>query len=274
MRPPTFFPSKLGRALAVAALALGVFATPAIAGIAPEEANSANAESIRTAYWVMLIVVVVIGLVLLGALLAAFRRFRDGGAPERPRQLTAGRGVAAKATAGLSVVAAAIFVFGVAMTGGARSVEADENAEAIDIRAVGMQWLWRYEYPVQESGASPGIATVFSYQDLVVPVDTTVNIDLTSVDVLHRWFVPALGGQLTAVPGETSEMSFRAEEEGVFEGRSTEFSGTSYPAMRTRVRVVSQAAYDQYLEDLEADLAAGRQAVASEAPAAEEDQGA
>ncbi len=244
-----------------------------MAGIAPEEANSANAESIRTAYWVMLIVTLALGLALLGAILTAFRRFRADG-PERPRQLTAGRGVVGRAAAGLAVLATAIFIFGVAMTGGARSVEADESAESIDIKVVGMQWLWRYEYPVEESGASPGIATVFSYQDLVVPVDTTVNLDVTSVDVLHRWFVPALGGQRTAVPGETAELSFRADEEGVFEGRSTEFSGTSYPAMRTRVRVVSEEAYDQYIDDLQADLEAGRQAVAPEAPVAAEDQGA
>ncbi len=265
--PPSFFPPRSGRALAVAALALAVLTPQAMAGIGPDQAHSPNAEEIRTTYWVMLAVALVIGVVMLGGLLAAFRRYRESDAAATPPQTRAGRGVIGKVAVGLGAAATAIFVFGVVMTGGARSVEADASAKPIEINAVGMQWLWRYEYPVTESGASPGIATAFSYQELVVPVDTTIEINLTSIDVLHRWFVPALAGQLTAVPGEIAETSFRADEEGLFAGRSTEFSGTSYPAMRTWVRVVSQAEYERYLDGLAADLAAGRGAVAPDTEA-------
>jgi heme/copper-type cytochrome/quinol oxidase subunit 2 len=159
----------------------------------------------------------------------------------------------------------AIFIFGVVMTGDAREAEADADAESLDIDVVGQQWLWRFEYPVQAGSASEGIATVFSYNELVVPVDTTVNLSIDSTDILHRWFIPALGGQVEAVPGEIAETSFRADSEGVYPGQSTRFSGTAYPAMRAWVRVVSADEYEQYVEELTADLQAAQEEVASAA---------
>jgi cytochrome c oxidase subunit II len=255
----------LGRALAVVALALAAFAAPAGAAIVPESAESPNAEAIRTSYWVMLIVTLVIGVALIAGLLVAARRFRASGDDRsEPRRLTAGRGVIGRVGAGLGAVALAIFIFGVVMTGDARDAEADESAESLDINVVGQQWLWRFEYPDSESET---ISTVFSYNELVVPVDTTVNLSIDSTDVLHRWFIPALGGQVEAVPGEVVETSFRAEEEGVYAGQSTEFSGTAYPAMRAWVRVVSLDEYEQYVADLAADLGTAQEEVIEEVAA-------
>ena len=252
----------LGRALAVATLALAVFAVPASAAIAPDSAQSPNAEEIRTAYWVMLAVALVIGVALLAGLLTATRRFRARGEAREPRRLTAGRGVVGRVGAALGALAVAIFVFGVVMTGDAREAEADESAESLDIDVIGQQWVWRFEYPDSQSET---IATVFSYTELVVPVDTTINLSFDSTDVLHRWFIPSLGGQVEAVPGEVVETSFRADEEGVYEGQSTQFSGTAYPAMRASVRVVSQDEYEEYVAGLAEDLAAAQEDVALQA---------
>jgi cytochrome c oxidase subunit 2 len=253
----------LGRALAVATLALVIFAAPASAGIAPDAAHSPNAEDIRTSYWVMLVVALLVGIPLVAGLLVAARRFRSRGETDpEPRRLTAGRGVMGRVGAVLGAIAVAIFVFGVVMTGDAREAEADESAESLDIDVIGQQWLWRFEYPDSQSET---IATVFSYGELVVPVDTTINLSIDSTDIVHRWFIPELGGQVEAVPGEIVETSFRADEEGVYEGQSTMFSGTSYPAMRAWVRVVSQEEYEQYVADLAENLATAQQEVAERA---------
>jgi cytochrome c oxidase subunit II len=262
----------LGRALAVAMLLLGALAAPAgAAGLGPDGGASGTADSIRTSYWVMLIVILAIGIPLLAGLLVAARRFRTDGAAT-PRRVTAGRGVIARVSGVFAVLAVAIFVFGIVMTRDARDADADASGEALDINVVGQQWLWRFEYPRDpEAQASPGIATVFSYGELVVPVDTTVNLNIDSTDVLHRWFIPELGGQVEAVPGEIAQTTFRADEEGVYEGQSTEFSGTGYPALRARVRVVSAEEYDQYVQDLADDIAEAQSAV-QESVAAEESQ--
>jgi cytochrome c oxidase subunit II len=256
VRPPTSRLPKLGRALAAATLALFVLAAPAgAAGLGPDAGHSGGADSIRTAYWVMFVVAFAIGIPLLVGLIVAVRRFRSTGDAE-PRRVTAGRGVMTRVGGGFALLAVAIFVFGVVMTRDARDADADASGEPIDIAVVGQQWLWRFEYPrAPDVAASPGIATVFSYNELVVPVDTTVNLSIDSTDVIHRWFIPALGGQVDAVPGEIAQTSFRADEEGVYEGQSTEFSGTGYPAMRAQVRVVSADEYEQYVQELGDDLA-------------------
>jgi cytochrome c oxidase subunit II len=271
VRPPTSRLPKIGRVLAVAIVVMAACAAPASAAIAPDASHSPNADTIRTSYWVMLVVATLIGLALLGGLLVAARRFRAREDAEvEPRRLTAGRGAIGRVGGILGAVAVAIFVFGVVVTGDAREAEADAEADSLNIDVVGQQWLWRFEYPVdEEAGATTGIATVFSYNELVVPVDTTVNLSIDSTDVVHRWFIPSLGGQVEAVPGEVAETSFRADEEGVYEGQSTEFSGTGFPAMRAWVRVISREEYDQYVTDLADDLSAAQEAVTEGPPSGE-----
>jgi heme/copper-type cytochrome/quinol oxidase subunit 2 len=217
-------------------------------------------------------------------------RFRERrGADAAP--IAAGRGFTRRASAPFAVLAAAAFIFGIVITREARTVEpsgpaglqaaaartaqvgvnglpsaltssaaaaaADEGAEGtapgadpLQINAVAQQWLWRFEYPGEEA---PGQGT-FSYGELVVPVDTSVLLSIDSTDVIHTWFVPDLGGQVQAVPGSIVQTWFRADETGVYEGASTEFSGTGYPAMQPRVRVVEPAAYQDYVETLRRDL--------------------
>jgi cytochrome c oxidase subunit II len=129
------------------------------------------------------------------------------------------------------------------------------------IDAIAQQWLWRFFYPggpessgkYSSSGGRPGDRT-FSYVDLTVPVDTTVVLNITSTDVLHRWFVPALGGQVDAVPGQVTHTWFRADRTGVFPGQSTSFSGSGYSTMRIFVHVVSPSDYQQFLQTQTSDL--------------------
>ena len=65
-----------------------------------------------------------------------------------------------------------------------------QSQAPLQIKACGQQWIWRYEYP----------DGTFSYYKLVVPVDTTVILNLCSTDVVHRWWVPDLGGKFDATP--------------------------------------------------------------------------
>ena len=262
-------PSPGRLVFALAALLALALAQPASAAIAPDAAHSPNAEDMRTGYWVMLIVATLLSLALIGGLLVAVRRFRSDGSSEQPRHLTAGRGFIAKVGAVLTALAVAIFVFGIVVSNGVRDATAEEGVEEMEIQAVAQQWLWRFGYPEQAEGSfSEGISTIFSYGELVVPVDTLVTLNIRSTDVIHSWFVPALGPQIWAVPGETQELSFIADEEGVYPGRSTVFSGAAgYPVMRAFVRVVSADEYADYIESKDAELQEGQAAVREEAEA-------
>jgi cytochrome c oxidase subunit 2 len=262
--------------IALASVAGLLLASPALAiPIAPEQAHSPNAEDITTGYWVMLIVGGAIGLAINVALVMAILRFRARRGAE-PRRVQSGRGLQGRVTGALSLLALVLFVFGIILTERARDVEpsgpdgleaslalsAQTNISApvdvapLEINVSGQRWLWRFEYPTDSASRT------FSYQELVVPVDTAVVLRITSVDVMHRWWVPALGGQVDAIPGQHQETWFKADEVGVYEGQSTAFSGPSYPTMTATVRVVSAEEYQAWLEQQAADLAEAQRAVA------------
>jgi len=261
---------RLASLLVLAGLALVVAAAPAQATVlGPRAGHSPNADDIRTAYWVVLAIAALAAIALHAALIVAVVRFRARRG-RVPRRVAARPGAFLRPAAPLAVAAAFLFVFGIVMAGKARNVEPSgpeglrasaglvaqvggvsvpSDAKPLDINAIGQWWLWRFEYPVQERGRP-----VFSYGQLVVPVDTAVVLHVTSTDVTHRWFIPALGGQVEAVPGKTSDSWFRADREGVYRGQSTMYSGSGFSAMRAWVRVVSPQEYQRFVRDKKRQL--------------------
>jgi len=190
-------------------------------------------------------------------LLYALRRYRSERGAE-PRQVSGGRRIQFRVGALLTVFAAVLLVLGIVFTDKARETPASgpdglqvAHSEPLKIEATGQQWLWRYDYPNE----------AFSYYKLVVPVDTTVALDLVSTDVIHTWFVPDLAGKRDAVPGKHNQVVFRADEEGVFDGDSATLSGQAYAAMRTEVEVVSPEEYEAFVETQKADIQAAQDRV-------------
>ena len=294
-------PRVIRGALALAIpLALALAAPAQALQLAPETPHSPNTDDMATAYWVMLVITIVLGVAINGALIAALVRFKAKRG-RAPVSITAGRGAMTRVAGGLGVLALVIFIFGVVISQSARSVDesgpegltasasrtaqvpiSGPSASALEaadtvalsqepeggvfkpaegdplvIDAIAQQWLWRFEYP----GGTPGQRT-FSYGELVVPVDTAVVLAIDSTDVIHSWWVPALTGQVQAVPGDIAQTWFKADEVGTFEGRGTVFNGTSYPSLTAKVRVVEAAEYEAYVEGLTEDLAEAQEAVA------------
>jgi cytochrome c oxidase subunit II len=232
--------------------------------LGPETAHSPNADDINTLYWVLLVVGGGILAAINVALVAVALRYRAARG-KTPRRLHARRPLQMLVGGAFAALAILFFVLGVATTENASDVEASgpEGLQASELRtaqrdidpptgdpaplaiqADGQQWIWRYEYP----------DGTFSYYELVVPVDTAVVVELGSTDVVHRWWVPGLGGKFDAVPGESNRTWFKADEEGSYDGASYQFSGASYAAMRTRVRVVSVTEYEAWLAQQATDI--------------------
>jgi len=220
--------------------------------ISPEPSHSPQAHDTTTLYWIGLIAILLLAVAINGALIFAVRRYRSERGSE-PRQIRSAGGIQLRAGAALGALALALFVLGVVYTENAREAPASE-AKPIEISATGQQWLWRYDYPNDS----------FSYYKLVVPVDTTIVLQLLSTDVVHSWYVPELSGKFEAVPGKTNEVSFRADDEGVYEGRSANFSGQGYAAMRTEVDVVSADEYRTFIKQQKSDIQSAQDRVVSE----------
>ncbi|MBE0672750.1 MAG: cytochrome c oxidase subunit II [Anaerolineales bacterium] len=108
----------------------------------------------------------------------------------------------------------------------------------LNIRVVGHRWWWEFDYP------DLGIATA---NELHIPVDTTVQVALESVDVIHSFWVPQLSGKTDVVPGQHNTMWLTSDQVGEYLGQCAEFCGTEHALMRFKVFVDSQADFDAWV---------------------------
>ena len=128
---------------------------------------------------------------------------------------------------------------------------AHKPSNAIEISVYGQQWWWSYEYDTNGDG-KPDIVTA---NELVVPVDTPVELLVQSRDVIHSFWIPALFGTRDAVPGRIQKIEMKATSIGEFDGQCKEFCGLSHANMRARAVVLSQADYANWLRDQAKDAA-------------------
>ena len=132
----------------------------------------------------------------------------------------------------------------------------------INIKVTGYQWYWGYEYvdegvsfesfllardELEEYGYSQDEYLLATNAAVVVPVNTTVVMQLTGADVIHSWAMPAFGVKQDAVPGRLAQLWFSAEREGIYFGQCSELCGKDHAYMPITVKVVSQETYDAWL---------------------------
>ena len=139
--------------------------------------------------------------------------------------------------------------------------------ERLDVRVVGHQWWWEFEYPGQ------GVVTA---NELHIPTDRPVFLTLESketpggiaefdeegtaitenaIPVIHSFWVPRLGGKQDLVPGRIHTMTLQSDEPGTFRGQCAEFCGISHANMRLRVIAHEQAEFEDWLQDQKAEAA-------------------
>ncbi|MEX2211099.1 MAG: cytochrome c oxidase subunit II [Gaiellaceae bacterium] len=118
------------------------------------------------------------------------------------------------------------------------SIQAADSPELV-VQVEGRQFYWRFVYP---NG-------VVSFDTLRVPVDTLVRLEISSPeqDVIHSFWVPALGGKMDAIPGVDNELNFRAIRTGSFQGKCAELCGIQHGAMLATAEVLDQAEFDAWL---------------------------
>ena len=121
--------------------------------------------------------------------------------------------------------------------------------------ATGHQWWWEFEF-------AGGIFRTANEIDL--PVDKTVSADLLSVDVIHSYWVPQLGGKVDMIPGHVNRIAFVPTREGRFLGECSEYCGHQHAHMRFLVSVVSSQEFDKWFanQQLPARAPTGAQAIA------------
>jgi cytochrome c oxidase subunit 2 len=130
----------------------------------------------------------------------------------------------------------------------------------LTLKATGNQWYWAYEYPDQhiaEYTSNPLTEDQANAQKvpyklavdnpIVVPVGKTVKVLVTGADVLHAFFIPAFGVQVTAVPGKVNEVWFQTEKTGRYYGQCNELCGVNHSFMPIEVDVVNQPDFNAWV---------------------------
>ena len=119
------------------------------------------------------------------------------------------------------------------------------NGKSLNINVIGRQYIWQYVYP----GASEasGLGAPYSYEEMVVPTETTVTLDIVSADVVHSWWIPQLGGKFQAVPGYHDYTWFKIAKPGIYRGQCANLCGRGHARMIATVRAMPPALFDAWL---------------------------
>ncbi len=216
------------------------------------------------AHMVALWVCVIIGVLVFGAMAVAMFRFRKSKGAVPDTSLTHN----AKLEAVWTAIPVMILI-GLAFpsTSGLMRMY-DVRESAMTVKVTGYQWMWKYEYlgedvaftsrldrnddALRQSGKVVTAADAPHYllnvdNVLVLPVDTKVRFVLTADDVIHAWWVPALGWKQDAVPGIVNEAWAQIEKPGIYRGQCAELCGKDHGFMPIVVKAVSKAEFASWL---------------------------
>lgn len=240
------------------ALCLVLAATAGADALTPDAGPSDNAVKIDTLYKIVFYIgLAVIGLVW-GVLFYSLFRFRARRGRRAPQifgnaPLELGWTLAAGAIVSVIALITLLMVPDIKnppASGPDSLAEARQQHATVDqptppggkglkITVSSQQYIFRYQYP---NGA-------ISFHQMVVPVDTTVLLEIKANDVAHSWWIPKLGGKADAIPGHTNKTWFKATATGTFTGQCSEYCGPNHAEMSAKVTVVEQQTYQSWVEN-------------------------
>jgi len=237
------------------ALALAA-AAPALAdnaGFTPVTPESPGAEAINASFLWVAVFTGAIFLVVQGSLLWFVFRYRRG----RRARTDDGAQVHGNTNLELAwtvapvliLVAIGAFVFyKLPEIVDAPAAAAEE--QELEVTVKGYRFYWQYEYP---NG-------VIALDRMRAPVDRNVRLRITAPDwdVIHSWWIPAVGGKFDAIPGHVNTSWFRVRNPGILRGQCGEFCGVQHAAMLAELEVMPQDDFDEWYESEAQAQEAGR----------------
>jgi cytochrome c oxidase subunit II len=249
---------RFGRHIVAVVSALVVLlagASAAVAGnggFAPVPPESPNADGISRSWWFVTAFVVAIFLLVEVLLVLFVVRYRRRGRPRDAdgAQIHGANRLELAWTIGPVVVLFAIAAFVFAKLPGIQDVPAATGGEEnLVIEVTGTQFTWSYRYP-------NGVVAI---DRMRAPEGRTVELKVTAPDwdVVHSWWIPALGGKIDAIPGRVNTTWFEAKRAGVFLGQCAELCGIYHAKMLASVEVLPAEEFDAWLSERETQQAAG-----------------
>jgi len=257
----------LWAALASSALAL-VLAPSAFANfVTPKAGGSPNADQIHSLYLIILYIAAVVFVLVEGALVYSLYKFRA-----KKAKVAAQIHGNTRLEIGWTIGAALILVILTVVTfvklpsiinppnssapflESALTQPTPPNGKKLVICVQGRQYIWRYVYGAACQSNPFKSNLPYSYQTMYVPQGVTVVLSITSIDVIHSWWVPSLGGKVDAVPGYTTYTWFQARGPASYHGNCAQLCGRQHAAMTALVDAMPPAQYQAKIAQLKSDI--------------------
>jgi cytochrome c oxidase subunit 2 len=195
-------------------------------------------------FWFILIVSTFVFVVVVSALIYSVIRFRARPGGPEAQQFHGNTRVEIAWTIVPSVILLAVLV--ATITTMFSIQEPPTTPSTITVNAIGHQWWWEFQYPNDR---------VVTADEMWIPTDTVVHINLISDNVIHSFWVPQLGGKTDVIPGHDNTMWLKATNAGWYRGECAEFCGTQHAHMDFLVHAVSQSDYQAWLTRQQAPAA-------------------
>ncbi len=213
---------------------------------------STNAQAITNLMWGYSAVAALGFLLVEGLLIFTIIRFRHKGADRLekaaiPRQIEGNRFFELAWTIVPALLLLIIFFFTVVTLWAIlnRPSTASADPQVVNVRAVGHQWWWEFQYPDLK---------ITTANELHTPVDALVYVTVDSVDVIHSFWVPQMGGKIDVIPGHLNSTWFQPTETGTFVGECSEYCGTEHANMRLDLVVETLDQYNAWVKQQQAPL--------------------
>ena len=229
---------------------------------------TASSQNAYDAHMLALWICVAIGLIVFGAMAYAMFKFRKSKGARPDVDFTH----STKLEIIWTVVPVALLVL-MAFPATSKLIKMyDTRDSAMTLKVTGYQWLWKYEYQadkpgdvvsftsrldrksdqIRQSGVDARTANHPHYlldvdNVLVLPTNTKIRFLITADDVIHAWWVPALGWKQDAIPGIINEAWTEIKTPGVYRGQCAELCGKDHGFMPIVVKAVPKAEFDQWL---------------------------
>jgi cytochrome c oxidase subunit 2 len=219
-----------------------------LAFFTPQSGGSPQANQINSLYKIELVIALVIFVLVEGALVYALIRYRKRKGAVPAQKLSS---IQNPPNSGPDGAQLASDESGPLLASTGRRLP--PNGKALDITVIGRQYIWQYVYP--GANEPDGLGAPYSYQEMVVPTNTTVSLDVVSSDVVHAWWIPQLGGKVQAVPGYHNYTWFKIPHPGVFRGQCAFLCGRSHARMIATVRAVTPPQFEAWLANQKREIA-------------------
>jgi cytochrome c oxidase subunit 2 len=121
-----------------------------------------------------------------------------------------------------------------------------KTENVLTIQVLAQQWMWNFRYPGPDKVFNTA-DDVVTTNDLRIPLNTKVYFNLTSKDVIHSFFVPAVRLKVDTIPGRITRVWWDATKTGTYDIACAEMCGTHHYLMKAKLTVYEQAEFDQWM---------------------------